>query len=387
MRMKILLFLFFTISWLTNGQTINAGDIVANPKSLTITAKKAIGYDLLIPIEVDFVNTTNADLTPKVNIQIDNLIAPSISQFSLPDFNQIKIINNSQDILVGKNKIVKAPNTFLLFIDRNVVVKFDKIVHLEIKEGGNLLCKIKITIQPEDVVLSLDDYLEEDKDPKNRINRLDYVTRVESTTNNNILTIYGYKEEVANDGSKQDVFSKRSVELKRRKAFAINEWSWVFNSFHWKPVPISLITVPFKIRPGVNFNGNNYSSSATSGLSNVGFNLDLGRIQMDRYFTIGKKSTHKFSIGFLASPSVEELDATNTNNFTNYTNSTKSKQLFISTGLTVSYSYNDLSFVVVPAGWDLPTSNLGKNWMYGGKRWWGFGIAISPKIFSTILNK
>ncbi|HEX8577157.1 MAG TPA: hypothetical protein VF677_12755 [Flavobacterium sp.] len=381
-KLLILSFILVTVCQLAHSQTI-----IGIPKTNSVTVKKIAGSDLVIPIEIGFFNNGTAVATPTVSININNTNMNFINQFSAADLENIRILNNNQTLSINQGVTANATNIFYLFIDRNVIVNCDKIINLNINEGTNILSTIKITIQPEDVVISLDGYLEKDKKPKDKINKLDYVTKVESTTSNNILVIYGYK---TNDCSKQDVFSKRSVELKKGKVFTITEWSaalkWNWRN-HWIPVPISLITVPFKIRPSVNFNENNYSTSATSGLSNIGFNLDLGKVQMDRYFTTGKKSTHKFSIGFLASPSIEELDATNTNNFANYTTGTKSKQLFISTGLTVSYSYNDISFVFVPAGWDISTSTLGKEWMYGGERWWGFGIAISPKFFSTVLNK
>jgi hypothetical protein len=128
-----------------------------------------------------------------------------------------------------------------------------------------------------------------------------------------------------------------------------------------------------------------FKNSATSGLTNIGLNLDLAKIEMARYFSNGKKSTHRFSFGFWSAPSVEELDSTFT--LGHLAKDVKSKQLFVSAGITISYSYNGISFVFVPAGWDFGTSTIGKNWVYHKQRWWGFGIAISPKIFATVLNK
>jgi hypothetical protein len=138
-------------------------------------------------------------------------------------------------------------------------------------------------------------------------------------------------------------------------------------------------------------NGRTFGTNTIAGLSNLGFNLDLGKYQIDRYFSSGKKSTHKFSIGVWAGPSVEELDSVYTNGGkgalgTVPGKSATSKQFFVSTGLTISYSYNDISFVIVPLGKDFATSSLGKEWIYNSEWWWGFGIALSPKIFGAILN-
>src|SRR5690606_25221289 len=109
------------------------------------------------------------------------------------------------------------------------------------------------------------------------------------------------------------------------------------------------------------------------------------KYQVTRYFSTARKSTHRWSIGFAATPSVEELDSKTTSG--TLAADEKSKQLFISTAITIAYSYNDISFIFTPAGRDMGTSSIGKDWIYEGERWWGFGIAVSPKIFSTVLNK
>lgn len=371
-------------------KTAYGQNLIANPKSTVLTVKKTNGTDLILPVEVDFINQSSNTIVSSVTLQIDNATAPPVSRFTPAEFTSLKTLNANQTISLNANETKKATNTFYLIIDTALEVNYDKIIYLKFTEGATQLCSIKVNIQSDEKILTLDDYLEKDIAQANRVNKLDDVTKVES--NNNILTISGFKKITATDNKKQDLFLKRTVGLNRGKVFAVTEWSWVFNSFHWKPIPISIITVPFKVRPSVTAYGKVFDGSATSGISNVGFNLDLGKVQMDRYFSNGKKSTHKFSIGILATPSVEELDSV----FTNGANGKlgkvagkmeKSKQLFLSTGITISYSYNDISFVFVPVGIDYGTSTIGKTWVYNKQRWWGFGIAISPKIFATIFSK
>lgn len=369
----------------TQGQSL-----LANPKSTVLTVKKTNGSDLILPIEIDFINQSTNSITPSITLQIDNATAPAVSRFTATEFAILKTLNSTQTISLNANETKKADNTFYLIIDKSITINYDKIIYLNFIEGATQLSRIKVNIQADDKTLTLDDYMEKNINQANRVNKLDYVTKVES--NNNVLTISGFKKITATDCTKQDLFLKRTVELKRGKAFAVTEWSWVFNWHHWKPIPISITTVPFKVRPSVLAYGKVFDGSATSGITNLGFNLDLGKVQMDRYFSNGKKSTHKLSIGIIATPSVEDLDST----FTNGANGKigkaagkmeKSKQLFISTGLTVSYSYNDISFVFVPVGIDYSTTTIGKSWVYNKQRWWGFGIAISPKIFATIFSK
>jgi hypothetical protein len=316
--------------------------------------------------------------------------AKTVSRFNAVEISNIKLVNANQTINLNPNETKKPPNVFYFFIDRKTAINYDKIVFLKFFAGANLLCTVKITIQAEDKLLSLDDYMEKNLTKSKRINRLDYVKKVES--NNNIVTVSGYKRVSAVDNTVQDIFLKRNVELKRSEVFSVNEWSWVRNWYHWKPIPFSITTIPFKVRPSVTSYGKEFAGSATAGITNIGLNLDLGKRQWDRYFSSGKKATHKFSLGVWAAPSVEELDSVYTNGANGLLGKAtgkmeKSKQLYISIALTISYSYNDISFVFVPLGFDYATSTIGKTWVYNKKLWWGFGIAISPKFFATVLNK
>lgn len=368
-------FLFLAFFLMTVCQLAHSQSIIGNPKTNFVTVKKITGSDLLIPIEIGFLNKGTVVRTPTVLININNTYTNLINQFSAADLANIRILNNNQTLSINPGVTANATNVFYLFVDRTVVFDCDKIFYLSINEGTNILSTIKITIQPEEQIFNLTQYL-------NASNVLDYVTRVESA--GNTLTVNGYKT-ITSNGQTNSIFLKKNVALENGQVLAVNEWSWIFNRAHWQPVPFSIITIPFKIRPQITVNNKDFKTSASSGFTNLGFNLDLGKYQIDRYFATGKKSSHKFSLGFWAAPSVEEVDSVYTSGY--LTKDVKSKQLFISTGLTISYSYNDISFVFVPAGWDIGTTSIGKNWVYNGKRWWGFGIAISPKIFATILNK
>jgi hypothetical protein len=212
---------------------------------------------------------------------------------------------------------------------------------------------------------TLDDY--------SKHHKLDYIIEVES--NKDTLKIYGYDK---NDDSN---LVCRKVKLNRYEVLGVNEWSWAFSSGHFKPLPVSLTTVPFKVRPKLD----EFKTNASSGTTNLGLNFDLGRWKTERYFATGKKSIHKFYGGIWIAPSVEELDSLQTRGFLK--GGSKSKQLFVSTALTINYAYNNLTFTFVPIGIDLATSSTGKEWIYNEKRWWGFGIGLEPKFLNTITNK
>ena len=141
---------------------------------------------------------------------------------------------------------------------------------------------------------------------------------------------------------------------------------------------ISLITVPFKIRPKVN---DDILGRSTSGLNNVGVNFGLGYLQREKYFFNGKKSTKRASWGLLISPSVETIKFDDSDeNETDLEDGEESNQFFISGGLTLNYIYNGISFTLIPIGVDIATSSIGRAWDFNGKPWFGFGIGLEPKF-------
>lgn len=203
--------------------------------------------------------------------------------------------------------------------------------------------------------------------------KLDYLIKVESEKDK--LTLYGY-----NNGYNSTMLT-RVVKLKRYEVLGVSDWSFFFRKGHFSPIPISVTTVPFKVRPELE----EFRANATSGISNLGLNVDLANWHLDRYFASGDKSTHKLYAGLWVAPSVEELDSVQTRGF--LSGDAKSKQLFMSAALTINYSYNSLTFTFVPVGFDIATSSTGKTWIYNEKRWWGFGIGLQPKFLNPISNK
>lgn len=136
---------------------------------------------------------------------------------------------------------------------------------------------------------------------------------------------------------------------------------------------LSVITVPFKIRE----KQDNAPQLVSSSVKNAGLNFGFFNYKLERYFANGSLSTHKFSFGVIIAPSAEELNIDNTDGQI----TAKTTQLFISSGVSATYTYNAISFVVIPMGYDFATTGDGRKWMYNKKWWWGFGIGIDTKLF------
>lgn len=185
------------------------------------------------------------------------------------------------------------------------------------------------------------------------------------TSDKDILTVTGYKRGAKNSSSEK-------IQLEKGEVLGILSHKWI------QP-KISILTIPYKVRRATG----SLETSAYSGLTNIGLNIGMPEIKLDRHFSNGTKSTHSLSLGILIAPTVEELNAINTNIPTYVT----SKQLFLSTGLSLVYSYNNIQLSFVPVGFDFSTSTEGRKWLYDGKSWFGFGIGFDPKIFSPLLNK
>lgn len=139
---------------------------------------------------------------------------------------------------------------------------------------------------------------------------------------------------------------------------------------------VSVVSVPFKIR-SKNKEG---FITANSEFNNIGLYFPLSIWERRHYSIDNTNSFHKFSFGLLLAPMSQKLNDNNTFNF--FQNSSKSYSAFImSTALSFSYTYNNITFSFIPLGADFGTDNAGKNWDNHGNFWTGFGIGIDTKMF------
>lgn len=220
-----------------------------------------------------------------------------------------------------------------------------------------VVCIILLSATVKAQPISLTEYMK----PANKLQDVFNVTSAADGT----LTIYGY-------ASGANTASSKSVQLVRGEVFAIWKWKWLRPS-------ISVMTVPFKVRRAVG----EFPLFSSSGLTNLGLNVAMPEIKLDRYFSRGTKSSQSLSAGLWFAPSVEELTATNT--LTPVTAPTK--ELYFSAAVSIVYTYNNIQLTFIPVGWDTATTTAGKNWAYNGRCWLGFGIGFDPKIFSPSINK
>ncbi|SHE59999.1 hypothetical protein [Chryseobacterium takakiae] len=373
MKTNLLLVTLIISNWCFSQDQNYSISFVKNKVEYKIEKQK----DRVIPIDIEVVNTASSNWE-------NDWLSINVLESGLTD-----IYRNNYSIVKSKLllKSLEENKTIFLRINDELLINNDEKIFLQLdvknditgrskndlNVGKNkiiqIIFKTKNSTNPESV-LSLKEYL----DRRNGL-ELHETVKVEST--DNLLTISGYDYD--------NKYVKRKVILERGEVLPVPNKSYILSSNHWKPIPISIITVPFKVRPAINLDGEKVNSLATSGVTNIGMNLELSKYQLDRYFSTGKKSSHKFGLGFWAAPAVEELDSISTRGY--LPKGKNSKQMFISSGFTISYTYNDISFVYVPLGWDFGTSTIGKNWIYNKRRWWGFGIAISPKLFAAIFNK
>ncbi|MGD1320633.1 hypothetical protein [Chryseobacterium sp. 2R14A] len=335
MRTKIVL--LFLLGW--------AGMVLGQMNITSFEKKK--GERLIIPLELEFINYSEFD--GKIKFDTDKFL-----NFKNQIDSNIFIDNSMKSLNDG---IL----TLYVIIDKTVEPNTEAVIELiYTQNGAQRTIPIRIVSAPE-YNYTLTNYLTDER------LRLEEVTNVEAKTN--ILTVYGFTK-----NNKNSIVS-RNVALKRREVLAISDFDLSF-------IPkISFTTIPYKVRP----KRDSLRTKAYSGLNNIGLNFDFIGWEMNRYFASGKKANHRLGIGFWAAPSVEEIDYKNVKGLSDKTGTTN--QLFLSGGITLSYTYNEISFIAVPLGWDWGMSSISKNWIYSGKRWWGFGLALSPKIFAPILNK
>lgn len=348
------------------------------------TARKYENEKLVIPIDIVFEKTVGSSaLTSPLVLPIQVTLhrtagIPAPLQFTTIEFGQIALQNLTPDIRFD-TATRKCTVNLHAVLPAALSIPVNKALLLTVSISGNPVSTKQLSIEPaSEVVYDLNTY------DNTATVKLDYVTKVES--NNNVLTVSGYK----NDG-----FTKRSVLLKNNDVLAVIENKYIsWGKGYWNSIPFSLITVPFKIRPRnkVSLTKTNpstdttYAATAMSGITNLGVHLDLVKRTTERYFSSGKKSGHKWAFGVFVAPGVEELGAAQIKDFSLGTDG-KSKQFFVSGGCAVSYAYNGITFLLVPAAADWAPSSIGKQWIYHKKFWWGFGIGVSPTLLGQAFNK
>jgi len=139
---------------------------------------------------------------------------------------------------------------------------------------------------------------------------------------------------------------------------------------------ISIMTVPFKIRSK---NEQGYVT-AKADVKNVGLYFPVALWNHKRYWLNNSTTSHKFSVGFLIAPMAQELNNKNTNDY--FQNPDTSYNAFmLSTSISLTYTYNSLTFALIPIGFDFGLDEAGKQWDNHSNYWAGVGIGIDTKLF------
>lgn len=162
------------------------------------------------------------------------------------------------------------------------------------------------------------------------------------------------------------------AQLEENYYISVSKSRWFCSSIQ----AISIMTVPFKIRAR---NSDGFVT-AQADLKNIGIFFPFYIKEIERYWLDNSKSTHKFSIGFLIAPMVTVLNDNNTQNY--FQNSEISySSIMLSSSMAATYTYNNITFALIPIGFDFGLDTAGKQWVNNGKYWFGFGIGIDTKLF------
>ncbi len=139
---------------------------------------------------------------------------------------------------------------------------------------------------------------------------------------------------------------------------------------------ISVMTVPFKVR-AKNPQG---FITAKADIKNLGLYFPFALWDRKRYWLDNSTSTHKLSVGALIAPMAEELSDKNTSTYFQNANTSYSA-FMLSTSLSVTYTYKNITFAIIPLGIDFGLDKAGSHWDNHRKYWAGLGIGIDTKLF------
>ncbi|MGM0943970.1 MAG: hypothetical protein ACQEW9_02240 [Bacteroidota bacterium] len=213
-------------------------------------------------------------------------------------------------------------------------------------------------------------------DFQNSVNNGEFrIAEAKFNADSGLWKIGGWKNKVVNDCTCGSEYILYNVKVKEKDVIFEP-----YGGFSWIP-KVSILSVPVKIRPSLKYTPKGSQEEVKRpheggiDLKNVNVGLNFYNKTIDRYFSYGTSTSHKWSGGILLGLSAIGLTEDNVNIKAN-SDFNEVTQLFVSTGLNVSYSYNTINFSLVPVAWDWAVSQTGRNYVYHKKVWFGFGVGI-----------
>lgn len=162
-----------------------------------------------------------------------------------------------------------------------------------------------------------------------------------------------------------------SSNLQRIVTITLEPYS--FYSISTTNIAFSAVNIPFKIRSKID----SAAANVETAIENIGLFIGRKR-EAKRYFYSGKETVHSISAGFFLSPTAIELKAGNTNGEV----TEEISQFGLSTGIGLSYTYNKVTFMIIPIGFDIGLSSKTDKWIYDKKYWFGFGFGFDLGLFN-----
>lgn len=160
---------------------------------------------------------------------------------------------------------------------------------------------------------------------------------------------------------------KRRVQPNRSGAFVLTDGTYLFSKYYFDNNPMSIVTMPIKIRPSFIDDNVMFDPINTFAFRNIGINFDLLCVRNRRYDLSGNVNSNSLSLGLMFLASIDEVDLETTEN-----------HFFFSSGISFSYKLNHLSLLVIPLGFDITSSIPNQaDWAYAGRLWWGVGLGVN----------
>lgn len=138
-------------------------------------------------------------------------------------------------------------------------------------------------------------------------------------------------------------------------------------------ITFSAVNIPFKIRSKVD----STEANVETNIANIGLFIGKKR-EAKRYYYSGRETVHSICGGLFISPTAINLNEVNTEGRV----TGEISQFGLSTGIGFSYTYNKVSFMVIPAGFDIGLSSKTDTWIYNKKYWFGFGFGVDLGLFN-----